>query len=128
MYIFPGITAVYWTLFPIQANQALQAITDACASGEGNLLALGIEASRARCSVGEITDAMEKVYGRHIASDRMVSGAYKTEYGGTGEIEAVMKRVEVREERFCKKYGQILTRWGLDKITLSNYNYFQLFS
>lgn len=55
---------------------------------------LAIEASRARCSVGEITDAMEAVYGRHVASDRMVSGAYKTEYGTSDEIEAVVKRCE----------------------------------
>jgi len=77
------------------STAALSAITESCRSGEGNLLSLAVEAARVRCSVGEITDAMEAVYGRHIASDRMVSGAYKTEYGNSQEIEAVMKRVEV---------------------------------
>lgn len=45
--------------------------------------------------MGEITDAMEKVFGRHVATGRLVSGAYKTEYGETDEIAKVIKRVEV---------------------------------
>jgi len=44
-----------------QAKEALDSITKACESNDGNLLALAIEASRRRCTVGEITDAMEKV-------------------------------------------------------------------
>lgn len=77
-----------------KAEECLSNITKCCESGDGNLLALSIEASRARCTVGEITDAMEKVFGRHMASDRLVSGAYKTEYGDTDEINHVMARVE----------------------------------
>ena len=45
-----------------QAEEALSAITKCCDSGEGNLLGLSIEAARCRCTVGEITDAMEKVW------------------------------------------------------------------
>lgn len=78
-----------------QTTQFLDAITNCCKTGEGNLLALAIEASRARATVGEITDAMEKVFGRHVATGRLVSGAYKTEYGETDEIAKVIKRVEV---------------------------------
>jgi len=78
-----------------QTTQCLDAITNCCKTGEGNLLALGIEASRARATVGEITDAMEKVFGRHVATGRLVSGAYKTEYGDTDEIAKVISRVEV---------------------------------
>ena len=44
-----------------QAEECLSNITKCCQSGDGNLLALSIEAARARCTVGEITDAMEKV-------------------------------------------------------------------
>ena len=45
--------------------------------------------------MGEISDAMEKVYKRHVASDRMVSGAYKTEYGEANEISLVTQRIQV---------------------------------
>ena len=45
----------------LQSEETLAAITKCCESGDGNLLALSIEAARARCTVGEITDAMEKV-------------------------------------------------------------------
>ena len=54
----------------VAAEQALKNIEEGARSGEGNLLGLAVEAARARCSVGEISTAMEKVFGRHIASDR----------------------------------------------------------
>lgn len=54
-----------------------------------------LQASRARCTVGEISDAMEAAFTRHVATGRMVSGAYKSEYGSDKEIDAVTKRVEV---------------------------------
>ncbi|CAD5117630.1 DgyrCDS6384 [Dimorphilus gyrociliatus] len=79
---------------PTRARDALDNITKCCESGDGNLLALSIEASRARCTVGEITDAMEKVWGRHVATDRLVSGAYKTEYGTAGELEKISQRID----------------------------------
>ncbi|KAK6015175.1 B12 binding domain protein [Ostertagia ostertagi] len=56
------------------------------AAGKGNLLELAIEASRARCTVGEISDAMEKVFTRYAAVNKMVSGAYKSEFGETDEM------------------------------------------
>ena len=46
---------------PVKAEQCLKAITECAGGAEGNLLALAVEASRARCTVGEITQAMEKV-------------------------------------------------------------------
>jgi methylmalonyl-CoA mutase len=79
-----------------QVQRCLDDITECCKTGNGNLLALAVDASRARATVGEITDAMEKVFGRHAATGRLVSGAYKTEYGDADEITKVMKRVEVR--------------------------------
>ena len=48
-----------------------------------------------RCSIGEISDAMEKVFKRHVATDRTASGAYTSEYGNDKEIDAVMESVEV---------------------------------
>ena len=54
-----------------------------------------LQAARARCTVGEISQAMEDVFSRHVATDRMVSGAYKTEYGADQELQACMEKVEV---------------------------------
>ena len=61
-----------------------------------------MEAARARCTVGEISGALESVWGRHVAQDRLVSGAYKTEYGGSAEMDVIMKRIE----GFVKKEGR----------------------
>jgi methylmalonyl-CoA mutase len=74
-----------------KTQATLAAITHAAETGEGNLLALAIDAARARASLGEISDAMEKVYGRHQAVIRSISGVYSSEYG---EAEAI---VEVRQ-------------------------------
>ncbi|CAM9322456.1 unnamed protein product [Lampetra planeri] len=62
---------------PEVAKKCLAAIEECARTREGNLLALAVEAARARCSVGEITDAMKTVFGEHKASTRMVSGAYR---------------------------------------------------
>ncbi|MDI1244880.1 MAG: methylmalonyl-CoA mutase [Rhodoferax sp.] len=59
-----------------QVQQALKAIEEAAASGNGNLLDLSIKAVRARATVGEISDAMEKSFGRHRADTQKVTGVY----------------------------------------------------
>ncbi len=63
-----------------QVQQALQAIEEAAASGNGNLLDLSIKAVRARATVGEISDAMEKSFGRHRADTQKVTGVYAAAY------------------------------------------------
>lgn len=97
-----------------QADRCLEAITKCCESKDGNLLALSIEASRARCSVGEITDAMEVVFGRHIASDRLVSGAYKTEYGENEEVDNVIRRVQEFEKGEGRRPRILVAKVGQD--------------
>ncbi|XP_014680006.1 PREDICTED: methylmalonyl-CoA mutase, mitochondrial-like, partial [Priapulus caudatus] len=79
-----------------QAADALASL-EAAARGDGNLMEASIIAARARCSVGEISDAMEKVFGRHLASDRMVSGAYRNEFGENEELEQCVAAAEVSE-------------------------------
>ncbi|SMD46425.1 methylmalonyl-CoA mutase [Aquiflexum balticum DSM 16537] len=59
--------------------QALDSITEACRSGKGNLLALSVEAARKRATLGEISDAMEKEFGRHKATVKSISGVYSRE-------------------------------------------------
>jgi methylmalonyl-CoA mutase len=63
-----------------KVSAALEALTAAAASGEGNLLALSIDAMRARATVGEVSDALEKVYGRHRADIQKVTGVYAAAY------------------------------------------------
>ncbi|CAG5120272.1 unnamed protein product [Candidula unifasciata] len=77
-----------------KVKQALEALTQCARTREGNLLALSIEAARHRATVGEISDALEEVFGRHVATDRLVSGAYKTEFGEAEELQAVTERVK----------------------------------
>ncbi|CAL8394654.1 unnamed protein product [Arctogadus glacialis] len=76
-----------------EAKRCLSAIEECARTREGNLLALAVDAARARCSVGEITDAMKAVFGEHKASTRMVSGAYRSEFGELEEISVTHNRV-----------------------------------
>jgi len=72
-------------------DAALKALSDAAESGEGNLLALAVEATRKRATVGEISDALEKVYTRYRAEIRSISGVYGSAYDedeGFGKIRA----------------------------------------
>jgi len=72
-------------------QKALDALTSAAMSGQGNLMELSVEAAKLRATVGEISMALEKVYGRHVAKDSIVRGAYAKESteksGDTGKIE-----------------------------------------
>jgi methylmalonyl-CoA mutase len=63
-----------------KAQAALQALTDAARNGQGNLLALSIDAVRLRATVGEVSDALEAVYGRHRADIQKVTGVYAAAY------------------------------------------------
>uniref|UniRef100_A0A3Q4ADZ9 Methylmalonyl-CoA mutase, mitochondrial n=1 Tax=Mola mola TaxID=94237 RepID=A0A3Q4ADZ9_MOLML len=78
---------------PEAAKNCLAAIEECARTKKGNLLALAVEAARARCSVGEITDAMKKVFSEHKANIRMVSGAYRSEFGEQEEITLAHDRI-----------------------------------
>ena len=78
-----------------EVERTLQALTNAADSGDGNLLALAIDAGRAMATVGEISLALEKVYGRHTAEIRSISGVYSSEVGEqTDTVTEVRRRVE----------------------------------
>jgi methylmalonyl-CoA mutase len=81
----------------------LLALTESAKSGQGNLLALAIEAARARATVGEISDALERVWGRHEATIRTVSGVYSREMGESAEglkaVQALCADFAVRQGR-----------------------------
>jgi methylmalonyl-CoA mutase len=80
---------------------ALEAL-EAGARGDGNLLALCIDAARARATVGEMSDAMERVFGRHKAEIRAISGVYGAAYEDDGDFLAMRNAVD----EFAKAEGR----------------------
>ena len=85
-----------------RVEATLAALTNAAKSGDGNLLALVIEAVRARATIGEISDALEKVFGRYRAQIRAVSGVY----GGQYENDDAFRRVQREIEAFAREEGR----------------------
>ncbi len=81
---------------------ALDALTSAAETGEGNMLELSIVATRARATVGEISDALEKIYGRHRPNTSTISGVYSKAYEGDADFAAI--RGEVAD--FAKTEGR----------------------
>ena len=85
-----------------QVKAALKALSDG-AKGNGNLLALAIEAARAKATVGEISLALENVFNRHVASIRTIKGVYRREAGTEVEI---IDRVEAMTRAFAENEGR----------------------
>ncbi len=96
-------------------TRALDALT-ACAEGRGgNLLELAVDAARARASVGEISYALEKVWGRHQAEIRAISGVYSGEMGETSTaVAAVRKRTLGFLEREGRRPRILIAKMGQD--------------
>jgi len=85
-----------------EVNQALAAISQCAEGGEGNLLDLAVKAARVRATLGEISTAMEKVYGRHKAVVRSISGVYSGEVANDDtfkQAQELANRFEVEEGR-----------------------------
>ncbi|WP_367068593.1 methylmalonyl-CoA mutase [Oryzisolibacter sp. LB2S] len=94
-------------------EQALAALTSAAESGQGNLLDLSIKAIRLRATVGEVSDALEKSFGRHRADTQMVTGVYASAYDSAegweklkGEINAFAEAQGRRPRVMIAKLGQ----------------------
>ncbi|XP_042874391.1 methylmalonyl-CoA mutase, mitochondrial-like [Penaeus japonicus] len=92
---------------------ALSALEEA-ALGSGNLLEAAVVAARSRATLGEISQAMEKVFGRHIATDRLVSGAYKTEYGEQQELAAVTEKIDEFVDNEGRRPRILVAKMGQD--------------
>ena len=86
-----------------RSRTALASLTRAANGGNGNLLALAIDAARAKATVGEISLALEKAYGRHRAEIRAISGVYKRE---AGTMSAAVGRVLKLVEQFERDEGR----------------------
>jgi len=92
----------------------LEALTGAAREGSGNLLALAIDAARARATVGEISDALETVYGRYRAMTHSISGIYGAAYGDDAEFAATQAAVEAFAEAEGRRPRILVSKLGQD--------------
>jgi methylmalonyl-CoA mutase len=99
---------------PKAVDDALAALTRAADRGNGNLLALAVDAARAKATVGEISAALEKVYGRHRAEIKALSGVYKREVGMTDAVARVQKLVAAFEQDEGRRPRILVAKIGQD--------------
>ena len=99
---------------PAVLQDTLDALTRAADRGNGNLLALAVDAARAKATVGEISAALEKVFGRHRAEIKTITGVYKREVGMTGAVERVRTAVEAFELAEGRRPRLLVAKIGQD--------------
>jgi methylmalonyl-CoA mutase len=95
-------------------DTALSALTTAAKTGKGNLLDFAIKAARARATVGEISLALEKAYGRHVAEIHTISGVYRKEVGKSEVIDRVQAKAAAFEKRTGEKPRILVAKMGQD--------------
>jgi methylmalonyl-CoA mutase len=93
---------------------ALKALSDAARNGTGNLLTLSIEATRARATVGEISSALEGVYGRYQATIRSISGVYAGEWEGDQGLERIRTEIASFAEEEGRRPRLMVVKMGQD--------------
>ena len=96
------------------ACQAALAVLEAGARGNGNLLALAVDAARARATVGEISMAMERVFGRHRAEVKTLAGVYGGEWEGDAGYAAIQAEVEAFAEAEGRRPRIMVVKMGQD--------------
>ncbi|HUS07297.1 MAG TPA: methylmalonyl-CoA mutase, partial [Bryobacteraceae bacterium] len=97
-----------------EVARCLQALTRCAGTGEGNLLDLAIRAARARATLGEISAALEQVWGRYQAPVRAVSGVYAAESGGQAGYEEARARVRSFAEKEGRRPRILIAKMGQD--------------
>ncbi len=98
-----------------RVKQILEAITRAAESREnGNLLELSVEAAKARASLGEISDAIEKVFPRHKAVIRSISGVYSSEYAENSDLKEVQNMCDEFEKKHGRRPRMLVAKIGQD--------------
>jgi methylmalonyl-CoA mutase len=99
---------------PEAVSGSLAALTRCAETGDGNLLALAVDAARAHATVGEISDALEKVWGRHVAEIRTIAGVYRHEVGESSGVEAVRRLVDDFAAREGRRPRILVAKMGQD--------------
>jgi methylmalonyl-CoA mutase len=97
----------------VAVKAALEALTDG-ARGDGNLLALCVDAARARATVGEMSDAMETVFGRHAATVRTLEGVYSRGYDGDEAFGALQARIDAFATAEGRRPRMLVVKMGQD--------------
>jgi methylmalonyl-CoA mutase len=97
-----------------KVQAALEALAQAAASGKGNLLELAIAAMRARATVGEVSDALETVFGRHRADIQKVAGVYAAAYDSAQSWDAVKGEIAAFAERHGRRPRVMIAKLGQD--------------
>jgi methylmalonyl-CoA mutase len=95
-------------------EDALAAITRCARTGEGNLLELSVGAAQVRATLGEISTAIEQVWGRHKAEVRTISGVYSAEFGESGEVGVVRRLVGAFEQHEGRRPRILVAKMGQD--------------
>jgi methylmalonyl-CoA mutase len=97
-----------------KVQQALDALTTAAQSGEGNLLDLAIQAVRLRATVGEVSDALEKIFGRHRADTQKVTGVYAAAYDSAEGWEKLKSEIDAAAEQLGRRPRVMIAKLGQD--------------
>ena len=97
-----------------KCEQELAALTHCAETDQGNLLALAVNAARAHATVGEISEAIEKVYGRHIAEVRTISGVFSSEAGDEEAVQTARIQVAEFESRHGRQPRILVAKMGQD--------------
>ena len=98
----------------VQVEAALAAITAAAESGEGNLLDLSIKAVRLRATVGEVSDAMEKAFGRHRADTQKVTGVYAAAYDSAEGWDKLKEEINTASQAMGRRPRVMIAKLGQD--------------
>lgn len=99
---------------PQRFEAAIARLEQIARSGEGNLLEAAVEASRARATVGEISDAMRRAFGDHAAVPRVVSNVYGEAYAGEPEYKVLVERLDELAERLKERPRVMVAKLGQD--------------
>lgn len=97
-----------------RVEEILNQLTEAAKSGEGNLLELSIEAARRRATLGEISEALEKVFGRHKAKTKSIQGVYAMEVNQNQSFAQALKLTDEFAEKFGRRPRIIVAKMGQD--------------
>lgn len=97
-----------------EVESALNDLTAAAQSGAGNLLELSVQAAQLRATLGEISFALEKAFGRHKAEIRVVSGVYSTEFKKDGSVEKVHEKISAFEKTEGRRPRILVAKMGQD--------------
>ncbi|MET0669002.1 MAG: methylmalonyl-CoA mutase family protein, partial [Xanthobacteraceae bacterium] len=99
---------------PAALKVALDALTRNASGGNANLLALAVDAARAKATVGEISSALEQVFGRHRAEIKSIAGVFKREMGMSDAMQRVQRMVETFEQNEGRRPRILVAKIGQD--------------